>query len=62
MSERCYIERDPVFGNLIFTEFRKTLENSGLLAETWKKCKKISYSLNFFILGTREALCLFSNL
>uniref|UniRef100_A0A8R1HMJ8 ETS domain-containing protein n=1 Tax=Caenorhabditis japonica TaxID=281687 RepID=A0A8R1HMJ8_CAEJA len=28
MSERCFIERDPVFGNLIFTEFRKTLENS----------------------------------
>ncbi|CAI2358183.1 unnamed protein product [Caenorhabditis sp. 36 PRJEB53466] len=28
MSERCFIERDPVFGNLIFSEFRKTLENS----------------------------------
>ncbi|CBW44362.1 ETS domain-containing protein [Caenorhabditis elegans] len=28
MSERCFIERDPVFGNLIFNEFRKTLENS----------------------------------
>ncbi|KAF1749083.1 hypothetical protein GCK72_025550 [Caenorhabditis remanei] len=29
MTEQCFIERDPVFGNLIYSEFRKTVNNSG---------------------------------
>uniref|UniRef100_A0A1I7T9S7 Ets-domain protein n=1 Tax=Caenorhabditis tropicalis TaxID=1561998 RepID=A0A1I7T9S7_9PELO len=28
MSEDCFLDRDPVFGNLIFSEFRKALDNS----------------------------------
>lgn len=28
MTEQCFLEREPVFGNLIFSEFRKALDNS----------------------------------